>query len=188
MNYQHRRRNQAGGNWFVGKFLKDAPPTLEQLKKDLGKGKTDSVDHMIYYSKNVRGSDGYWRAKKAELYTWINYHVDMGHGTPTLFVTLSCAEYFWPDLKRLLEERIYAAESRVVDLDKNDSERNRAVNDYSIVVQEFFQVRCRDYLDTVCKDLFKIKHYWCRFEFPKSRGQIHAHLLAITETALTRME
>ena len=136
---------------------------------------------MIYYSKNVRGSDGYWRAKKAELYTWINYHVDMGHGAPTLFVTLSCAEYFWPDLKRLLEERIYAAESRVVDLDKKNSERNRAVNNYSIVVQEFFQMRCRDYLDTVCKDLFKIKHYWCRFEFEKSRGQIHAHLLAITE-------
>ena len=35
LNYQHRRRNQARGHWFVDKFLKDAPPTLEQLKKDL---------------------------------------------------------------------------------------------------------------------------------------------------------
>ena len=93
---------------------------------------------MIYYSKNVRRSDGYWRAKKAELYIWINCHVDAGHGAPTLFMTFSCAEYFWPDLKRLLEERIFAAESWVFDLDEGDSERNRAVNEYSIVVQEFF--------------------------------------------------
>ena len=57
------------------------------------------------------------------------------------------------------------------------------MSDYSIVVQECFQVRCRDYLETVCKDEFKLKHFWCRFEFAKSRGQIHAHLLAITDDA-----
>ena len=60
------------------------------------------------------------------------------HQLFSLFMTFSCAEYFWPDLKRLLEELIFAAESRVVDLDEDDSERNRAVNEYSIVVQEFF--------------------------------------------------
>jgi hypothetical protein len=28
-------------------------------------------------------------------------------------------------------------------------------------------------------DVFDVKHYWLRYEFAPSRGQIHAHLLAI---------
>lgn len=35
------------------------------------------------------------------------------------------------------------------------------------------------WLDTVGKHIFNIRHHWCRFEFAPSRGQIHAHLLAI---------
>ena len=54
------------------------------------------------------------------------------------------------------------------------------MNDYSIVIQEFFQLRTKEFLDTIGKHVFEIEHYWCRFEFAKSRGQIHAHLLAIT--------
>ncbi len=34
-------------------------------------------------------------------------------------MTLSCAEYFWPDLKRLLEHYIYITEGTKVDLDVN---------------------------------------------------------------------
>ena len=39
--------------------------------------------------------------------------------------------------------------------------RNKAVNDYSIVIQEFFIKRVEDYLNTVGKELFEIEHYWC---------------------------
>ena len=34
---------------------------------------------------------------------------------------------------------------------------------------------------TSWKKMFGIKHYWIRYEFTKGRGQIHAHLLAITK-------
>ena len=34
-------------------------------------------------------------------------------------------------------------------------------------------------MDNIAPDLFGIHHYWCRFEFAKSRGQIHAHMLCI---------
>ena len=37
------------------------------------------------------------------------------------------------------------------------------------------------WLETVGKTIFHIKHYWGRFEFAVSRGQIHLHLLAICE-------
>lgn len=67
----------------------------------------------------------------------------------------------------------------VIDLAKDTKARNKAVNDYAAVVQEFFINRTEDYLKTVGKEVLGIQYYWCRFEFAKGRGQIHAHLLAI---------
>ena len=148
---------------------------------------------MVYYVKRVRGSDACWRQKRAELYNWIHYHIAEGHGAPNGFFTLSCAEYFWPDMIRLLEDRIWIAEGRhrngpgakvdrkgnVIDLANDKKARNKAVNDYAIVVQEFFIKRTEDYLNTVGRTVLGIEHYWLRFEFAKGRGQIHAHILVI---------
>ncbi len=53
------------------------------------------------------------------------------------------------------------------------------MNDLSIVVQEYFQIRVETFLKIVGKKIFGIDHYWIRYEFAPSRGQIHAHLLAI---------
>jgi hypothetical protein len=55
----------------------------------------------------------------------------------------------------------------------------KAVNDYSIVIQEYFQARVTDFLENYVKQVFGIEHYFARFEFAKSRGQIHVHLLAV---------
>ena len=55
------------------------------------------------------------------------------------------------------------------------------MNDYTIVVQEYFQQRVITWLETVGKDVFDIDHYWVRYEFAPGRGQIHAHLLAIVK-------
>ena len=94
---------------------------------------------------------------------------------------------------RLLEDRIWIAEGRqrngpgakvdrnghVIDLANDRKARNKAVNDYSIVVQQFFIKRTEDFLNTVGKKILGIEHYWLRFEFAKGRGQIHAHFLVI---------
>ncbi len=37
------------------------------------------------------------------------------------------------------------------------------------------------FLEHIGLKLFGMKHYWGRFEFAKSRGQIHLHLLGIVE-------
>ena len=57
---------------------------------------------------------------------------------------------------------------------------NQYLNDFTIVVQEYFQQRVELWLETVGKKIFDIKHYWVQYEFAPGRGQIHAHLLAIT--------
>ena len=55
------------------------------------------------------------------------------------------------------------------------------VNDYTIVVQEYVQQRVKIWLSTIGKKVFHIQYYWLRYEFAPSRGQIHAHMLAIHE-------
>ena len=57
----------------------------------------------------------------------------------------------------------------------------------TIVIQEYFQERVRKWPATVGKHVFKIKHYWLRYEFAPIRGQIHCHMLAITENSLKQM-
>ena len=37
------------------------------------------------------------------------------------------------------------------------------------------------WVKTIGKTVFDIKHYWVRYEFAASRGQIHAHILVITD-------
>ena len=59
----------------------------------------------------------------------------------------------------------------------------KAVNDHALLVQEYFQRRVESFLNGQGKEMFGIKHYWVRYEFAKGRGQIHAHLLAITDDA-----
>ena len=65
----------------------------------------------------------------------------------------------------------------VIDLTNDRKARNKAVNDYAVVIQEFFIRRTEDYLSAVGKEVLGIEYYWLRFEFAKGRGQIHAHIL-----------
>ena len=51
-------------------------------------------------------------------------------------------------------------------------------------MQEFFHICVDEYLKTVGLNVFGITHFWGRFEFAKSRGQIHLHLLGITNDAV----
>ena len=51
----------------------------------------------------------------------------------------------------------------------------KAMNDWTGLVQEFFQIRVQAWLDTVGNDVFGIEFYWIRYKFAPSRGQIHPH-------------
>ena len=141
LNYIYRRRNQSQSQFFCNNMLGSERTTIEQMQDRIAEGDTSCIDKLLYFSKNIPGSSAYWRGKKSEVYSWINHHVERGRGAPTVFLTLSCAEYFWPDLKRLLEETIYSCEGKKVDLDLNHNELNKALNNYCIVVQEFFHLR-----------------------------------------------
>ena len=108
----------------------------------------------------------------------MSYHIKIGNGSPSYFMTLSCAEYHWQDLQRLINQK--RKELGLEPLDMSIL-RNRinAMNEYSLVVQEYFVERVQSFLDSFGKEVLGIEHYYVRFEFAKSRGQVHAHLVAI---------
>ena len=134
----------------------------------------------MYFSSSIKGSTGYWRKQRNKLYSWINCLVSTGAGPPTLFITLSYAVYYWPDISCLLKKLFeFLGLRNPLGPAYEDGRINTVTNfnDYTIVVQKYFQKLVQHWLDTVGKDIFKINHHWCRIEFAPSRGQIHAHML-----------
>jgi len=93
--------------------------------------------------------------QKAELYFWINHHVEMDRGAPSLFLTLSCAEYFWSDIKRLIEEFLKITTQRKVDLNNDFHPLNQVLNNFSLIVQDFFTKEWNFSLNTLEKKVLE---------------------------------
>ena len=181
LNYIIRHRNSTSGSFFIDKFHQYCPETLEELKQKIQEGDTSFINSLTYYNKRVIGSNSYWNQKRSEVYSWINHHIEVGNGAPMFFITLSCAEYFWPDIALHLKDRLDQAGKDSSQCVVGAPGFSKIVNDHAIVVQEYFQLRVEEWLDTVGKTIFGIQHYWIRYEFTPGRGQIHAHLLAIAD-------
>ena len=171
LNYITRHRNAKQSQWFLTKFNNGGPQTLEELQEAIHNGDNRFINRITYVNNKVKGSTPFWHQKRGELYSWINHHVAAGNGPPMYFITLSCAEHYWPDIIRLIKERMEIASPTL----------SRHLNEYSLVVQEFFQARVELWLKSVGRHIFGIRHYWVRYEFAPGRGQIHAHLLAVSE-------
>ena len=103
-NTLQRHENNREGNFFFkdDKWLGKNQPSLEELKEQIRDGNFTYISKLRYFSQSIRGSDGYWRSKTNELKSWIDYHVSAQHGPPTHFVTLTCAENWWPDLRNIM--------------------------------------------------------------------------------------
>jgi hypothetical protein len=109
LNYSTRHSNQGSGNFFVKSFFENGPKTLDELQKQVSEGKLEWLERITYFSHIVTGSSAFWRARKREVFTWINYHADKGNGVPTFFITLSCAEYHWMDIEKLIIDKCHVA-------------------------------------------------------------------------------
>jgi hypothetical protein len=113
-----RCKNQSSGGDFINSWFK-GEKILVELKAEIKDGNLEWIDKIMYYSQRVRGSPAYWRAKRAEVYMWINYHVDAGNIALNVFITLSCAEYYWKDVRRLIKDQYEAAGLVVPDLNES---------------------------------------------------------------------
>jgi hypothetical protein len=101
---------------------------------------------------------------KEKVMDWINFHIESGNGPPTLFITLSCAEYFWGDLMKLLVDRFKMDNpgKEVPDIKNDITARVKLANDYMLDVQDFFQQRTKHFLEEVFGKTIGIKYYFAR--------------------------
>ena len=69
LDFAIRKKNQISGEFFVDGFFEEGPKSLKELLAEIADGNTQWLERLCYYSQHVSGSPGYWRAKRAEVYT-----------------------------------------------------------------------------------------------------------------------
>lgn len=188
MNYLQRHLNNRDSLFYIKDNYHVKNKTVEDLREQVANNDMSFVRNIQNFaSYNIRGSDPWWRSRKHELDSWISYHMKEKNGPPTLFMTFSCAEFWWKDLKEFLIKRCQntidhekASKLKTGSKEEQKKIQIELVDKYSYCVQQFFQLRMDNWLETIGKNVFQIKHYYLRFEYAKGRGQIHAHMLAIT--------
>ena len=191
-NTIQRHDNNTRGNFFyydknwLGKDL----PTLDELKQQIRQQDFTFISKLRYFAQTIRGSDMYWRRKTSELQSWIDFHVSRQHGPPTHFITLTCAENWWPDLRSIMADLERNVERETKSSDTKNSERidnhdfvamSKAVRKYPLYVNEYFMKRAKIFMDEFARNVLELEYYWGRVEFASGRGQIHLHILGIAK-------
>ena len=78
----------------------DAKLSVDQLQQMLQSNNYSTLmSKLMHYAKNVTGSNSYWHKAKEDLRATIAQV-----GPPTIFFTLSCAEYHWPELHNFIDD------------------------------------------------------------------------------------
>ena len=115
------------------------------------------------YSARVAGTDGFWFQQTRDLQTMMEQK-----GAPTVFVTLSCADNYWPDLHRHLP---YPRGTNFSTLSR--SQKKKMVRENPHLVSWYFHKRQKAFFDRIHK-LFNTDWYYTRLEAQR-RGVMHVH-------------
>ena len=93
----YRRRILGQGNFFLKQNPSEANLTLDDLKQVLQSNSYDSfMSKLMHYAKNVTGINAYWNKARDNLKAIIQQKK-----APTIFWTLSCADFHWPEFHQL---------------------------------------------------------------------------------------
>ena len=115
--------------------------------------------------QSVRGTKQYWWQRKSDLKCMVR-----SWGSPTLFLTFSCAEYEWSDMARYL---------RKVNNVPASYDIGRLCTEDPISVSRKFSEKFHSFFRTViCKGqiLGEVEHFYWKKEY-QARGAPHYHIL-----------
>ena len=120
----------------------------------------------MHYGKNVSGTNAYWSQAREDLKTIINQK-----GPPTIFWTLSCADFHWPEFHQLLRG----------DADIDNTERRENVVNNAHLLDWLFTERTEKCVKYWLKETLGATWHWFRYEYAVQRGSIHCHRVAKLE-------
>ena len=109
-----------------------------EMQDKLRAGDRSFLDRLRHFGGGVlRGADAYGDDRSDDVDAWLHCRAEVENGSPTLFVTGSCAGFHWADLLGRIEDGVYIATGDAVDLRADATRRYQAVQDYALLVQEF---------------------------------------------------
>ncbi|KAK3911829.1 ATP-dependent DNA helicase [Frankliniella fusca] len=159
MNSEMRWQALHSGNVFTQKNEIFSKMTIIQLRKYLEEH-PNVVKNIMFYASRIRSTRPYWNSRCSEL---LEMHNQLG--SPTAFITLSSADYYWPDFYKLLGYDIN---------ELSMSERRKLLSDNPLLFESFFVKRCTYFFEQCLVPKFQVKDYWYRYEY-QHRGTIHLH-------------
>ena len=115
--------------------------------------------------QSVRGSKQFWFLRRSEVLCMIREH-----GSPSLFLTLSCAEYDSPEISTYLHKVNDVSESYPI---------GKLCTEDPISVTRKFEQKFHEFFSTVIlkgEVLGKVNHYFVKKEY-QAQGAPHYHLL-----------
>lgn len=162
-NMLYRRRILSRGNLYVKRNPGQLDFTLEDFNEMLQNRSSCSsfMSKIFYYTKEITGSKSYWNRIRQELTATIEQV-----GVPTVFFTLSMAEFHWTDFLDIFGFGI----NEEVDVRK-------VVRENPHLVDWYFTERTAVFVKSWLYDYLGASWHWYRFEYA-SRGSIHCHGLA----------
>ena len=122
-----RKRALEQSRYFVDQQLGDPHITVADLQERLARGDTAFTNKLLYFGATLRGTTQYWQQRRRELRAFVEYMVNEKKGLPSFFMTGSCAEFYFPPLRRLLEQYILQTTEREVNLAEDSTARFKAV-------------------------------------------------------------
>jgi hypothetical protein len=78
-NTIQRHTNNSEGSFFFKSdlFIGKNPPTVQELKKQLENKNTRYIQMLRSLSRNIKGSDNFWRSRTKDLQHWIDRNCDV---------------------------------------------------------------------------------------------------------------
>ncbi len=137
----------------------------EQLCEMMNSGNHSAVmDKIIHYAKKESGTKAYWNNNKEKFKALITQK-----GSPTIFWTLSCAEFHWPEYHKFFNP----------DNTTNifQSVRENVLN-YPRILDFILTERVEVFVKQWLYKTLGAEWHWFRYEFAVQRGSIHCHGLA----------
>ena len=115
--------------YVVDQQLGDPHLTVADLQERLARGDTSIANKLLYFGANLRGTAQYWHQRRRELRALVEFMVNEKNGLPSFFMTGSCAEFYFPPLRRLLEQYILQTTGKEVNLAEDSNARFKALQE-----------------------------------------------------------
>ena len=164
----YRKRILGQSNFFLKQNPTEANLTIDDLKQMITSDSYESlISKLMHYAKNVSGTNAHWNRAKDDLKAIITQV-----GAPTIFWTLSCAEFHWPEFHNLFNNTS----------ELSDSQRRKNVINNPHLLDCFFTERTEQFVKHWLKNTLGATWHWFRYEYAVQRGSIHCHGVAKLES------